>query len=643
MHTSKALMLLRLSVLSLYEIAYSTVCTYPHHRTHGLLQINRKSKAQTRVLVITDHAIYNLMPNDRTQCKRRIVLGDLVAITASGISNEFVFHVPTEYDYRLQTDDKEMICTILVKLHKMYVNRYHPIDNRRTLVVTYISQSNLKSRTRTRIQAKGQTEMDIRRRKMALIGVNPDTAKGSNDGANINSNNNIDGQFGLKSKAKRSSTQFTYGIFSKFANRQRHISHDDHHAIREGKIHSNKTEKSGSQHSSAQAHEKRSSGDGNNSNSDNSSDDDRHEARDEVTPLIQHQDKISLNCFKLLKVIGRGAFGKVLQVRKKSDGILYAMKVIRKQKIIMENEVQHTNTERRVLESLLHPFLMQLKYAFQSRDKLYFVLEWYQGGELFYHLKKNKFFPETTVMVYAAEIALALGHLHTLNVIYRDLKPENILVGMDGHLCLTDFGLAREMANEHEKAHTFCGTPSYLAPEIIADKGHDKNVDWWSLGVLFFELVTGKTPFFHANPHKMYHNIQHMPVEFPSYMSDIVKSFIHDLLQRDVSQRLGSRNDIEDIKTHKCYTHMNWDLVLQKRMNPNYRPALSSVSMSPTTAKASTVNFDSRFTSEPVVDSVVERKAEAIALDPDNVAFENFTFNGDHGDSGLLDDCVDQR
>jgi serine/threonine protein kinase len=187
-------------------------------------------------------------------------------------------------------------------------------------------------------------------------------------------------------------------------------------------------------------------------------------------------------------VLGRGGFGKVMQVRKKNTGRVYAMKILHKAKLIESDEVEGTKMEKEVLKRIDHPFIVGLKFSFQTPDKLYLVLDYVAGGELFYHLKREKRFSEERVRYYASELTLALEHLHKLCIVYRDLKPENILLGEDGHVCLTDFGLCKDGLEFGKYTYTFCGTAEYLAPEVLEGRGHDKAVDWWSLGTLMYEM-----------------------------------------------------------------------------------------------------------------------------------------------------------
>jgi len=237
--------------------------------------------------------------------------------------------------------------------------------------------------------------------------------------------------------------------------------------------------------------------------------------------------KVSLEDFELVRVIGKGSFGKVTLVRKKSDTRLYAMKVLAKQNIIKRKQVEHTRTERNVLGKLNHPFIVKLHYAFQTEAKLYFVLDYCAGGELFFHLSRMKKFPEHMARFYAAEIALALDTMHKNGVVYRDLKPENILLDGDGHIKLADFGLAKEGVHEAaEGAHSLCGTPEYLSPEVLDRQGHGTAVDWWNLGMVLYEMLTGLPPWYTTDRDKLFERLRSAPLKFPFYVTRPAASII---------------------------------------------------------------------------------------------------------------------
>jgi serine/threonine protein kinase len=350
------------------------------------------------------------------------------------------------------------------------------------------------------------------------------------------------------------------------------------------------------------------------------------EKDDKTSSMLDNTEKVRLDDFELLKVLGRGSFGKVMQVKKKSNGKVYAMKILKKRAIIARNQVEHTKAERKILQALQHPFLMTLRYAFQSKEKLYFVLDYYQGGELFFHLKNKRRFSEEVARIYVGEIALALGHLHSLAVIYRDLKPENILLDDNGHVCLTDFGLSKDV-DKDDKAHTFCGTPEYLAPEIVTGTGHDKAVDWWSLGILLYELTVGIPPFYSQNVNEMYNKIQHGVLRFPPFLSEPCKNLIVALLNRDPTKRLGSKDDVNDIRSHAFFKDMSWDKLYKKEIEPAYKPKLKEKAET----KQDTSNFDETFTKEPVVDSVVQGSKLGETANETTDVFSDFTFKQKEG------------
>jgi serine/threonine protein kinase len=254
--------------------------------------------------------------------------------------------------------------------------------------------------------------------------------------------------------------------------------------------------------------------------------------------------------YKFLKVIGTGSFGKVYLVEYK-DGIHYAMKVLDKRNIVDKKQNDHIMAERNVMSKVDHPFVVKMHRAFQSDNKLYFVLDFLNGGELFFHLKKEGRFTENKARFYAAEVVLALEHLHKNGIIYRDLKPENILLGDDGHIKLTDFGLSKTGVMGNIQWYTFCGTPEYLSPEIINGKGHTKSVDWWSFGLLLYEMLSGTHPFKskRKNRQQIFNQITDEPVSMLPGFSDEASDLLTELLKIDPNERLGnSDGDADDIK-----------------------------------------------------------------------------------------------
>ncbi|ORY73875.1 kinase-like domain-containing protein [Leucosporidium creatinivorum] len=309
-------------------------------------------------------------------------------------------------------------------------------------------------------------------------------------------------------------------------------------------------------------------------------------------------EAMSIDDFDLLKVIGKGSFGKVMQVRKKDTSRIYALKTIRKAHIVSRSEVTHTLAERTVLARVNNPFIVPLKFSFQNAEKLYFVLAYVNGGELFHHLQREGRFNEERSRFYAAELLCALEHLHQFNVIYRDLKPENILIDYVGHISLCDFGLCKLNMTESETTNTFCGTPEYLAPELLLGHGYQKTVDWWTLGVLLYEMLSGLPPFYSENTNEMYQKILTDPLKFGDEIAPDARSLLTGLLTRDPALRLGV-NGAEEIKRHPFFAkHIDFKKLMAKAIKPPFKPSVESA--------ADTSNFDTEFTSEAPMDSVVE-------------------------------------
>ena len=283
--------------------------------------------------------------------------------------------------------------------------------------------------------------------------------------------------------------------------------------------------------------------------------------------------------FTLLKMIGKGSYGKVLLVKKNDSDEVFAMKMLKKEYIARRNQIEHTRTERSILEKVNHPFVVKLRYAFQNPKKLYFVLEYCPGGELFFHLSRAGKFEEPRAIFYAACVTLALEHLHRINVVYRDLKPENVLIDGQGYAKITDFGLSKENIMDNASARTFCGTPEYLAPEVLARQGHGKAVDWWSLGALIFEMLTGLPPFYNAKDReRMFQDIMQSEVRFPAYISANARSLLEQLFVKDPVGRLGGGpRDADEIKEHPWFSGINWARMMSKEEVPPFIPALDSI------------------------------------------------------------------
>ncbi|XP_077199182.1 ribosomal protein S6 kinase alpha-3 isoform X1 [Paroedura picta] len=309
-------------------------------------------------------------------------------------------------------------------------------------------------------------------------------------------------------------------------------------------------------------------------------------------------EKADPSQFELLKVLGQGSFGKVFLVKKISGSDarqLYAMKVLKKATLKVRDRVR-TKMERDILVEVNHPFIVKLHYAFQTEGKLYLILDFLRGGDLFTRLSKEVMFTEDDVKFYLAELALALDHLHSLGIIYRDLKPENILLDEEGHIKLTDFGLSKESIDHEKKAYSFCGTVEYMAPEVVNRRGHTQSADWWSFGVLMFEMLTGTLPFQGKDRKETMTMILKAKLGMPQFLSPEAQSLLRMLFKRNPANRLGAGPDgVEEIKRHHFFSTIDWNKLYRREINPPFKPA--------TGRPEDTFYFDPEFTAKTPKDS----------------------------------------
>ncbi|XP_050805014.1 ribosomal protein S6 kinase alpha-2 isoform X2 [Gopherus flavomarginatus] len=309
-------------------------------------------------------------------------------------------------------------------------------------------------------------------------------------------------------------------------------------------------------------------------------------------------EKADPSQFELLKVLGQGSYGKVFLVRKikgSDAGQLYAMKVLKKATLKVRDRVR-SKMERDILAEVNHPFIVKLHYAFQTEGKLYLILDFLRGGDLFTRLSKEVMFTEEDVKFYLAELALALDHLHSLGIIYRDLKPENILLDEEGHIKITDFGLSKEAIDHDKRAYSFCGTIEYMAPEVVNRRGHTQSADWWSFGVLMFEMLTGSLPFQGKDRKETMALILKAKLGMPQFLSIEAQSLLRALFKRNPSNRLGAGLDgVEEIKRHLFFVTVDWNKLYRKEIKPPFKPAVGR--------PEDTFHFDPEFTSRTPTDS----------------------------------------
>jgi len=326
---------------------------------------------------------------------------------------------------------------------------------------------------------------------------------------------------------------------------------------------------------------------------------------------IKPSAKLSIYDFEIRGVLGTGGFGKVFMVARltgKEKGKIYAMKVLKKAALVRNKETKelereinvHAKTEKDVLKSIQHPFIVDFYHAFKAGGKVYLVMEYLAGGELFMQLQNERMLMEDTAIFYLSQILLAVAHLHDAGIIYRDLKPENIMLDRQGHVKLTDFGCIKEALDDEvpilhdEITYTFCGTVEYMAPEMLNRSGHGKEVDWWSFGILTHDMLTGAPPFTGTNRKIITERVCKSKLQPKKYLTPDAQDLLRKLLNKKPELRLGS-GGAEDIKNHRFFGKVDWEAVLSRKTKPPFTPVLKS--------EDDCSNFDSEFTSKPAIDS----------------------------------------
>ncbi|KAF5302212.1 hypothetical protein FQA39_LY10251 [Lamprigera yunnana] len=291
-----------------------------------------------------------------------------------------------------------------------------------------------------------------------------------------------------------------------------------------------------------------------------------------ISCLNFESEKIGPEDFDYIQVLGRGTFGKVMLYREKVSGELFAIKVLKKEALASRHRRNRSLIEHRILKRTNHPFLTSLKYSFQTADHLCFVMHYVNGGELFFHLRNRERFSEERSRFYGAEIISALSYLHSLNIVYRDIKSENILLDKDGHVKLVDFGLCQDGVLYEEPLNSFCGTPEYMAPEIIRRMGYGREVDWWSTGIVMYEMMCGGLPFCHRNNQSLFSLILLKRPAIPMYLSDEAKDLINGLLEKNPKERL----DGTDVKKHSFFKSIDWFALEERKISPPFVPQIEN-------------------------------------------------------------------
>uniref|UniRef100_H3D527 Protein kinase C n=1 Tax=Tetraodon nigroviridis TaxID=99883 RepID=H3D527_TETNG len=332
-----------------------------------------------------------------------------------------------------------------------------------------------------------------------------------------------------------------------------------------------------------------------------------------AVPKKDHNARFTVDDFVLHKLLGKGSFGKVFLAELKKSGQFFAVKALKKDVVLMDDDVECTMVERRVLSLAWEsPFLAHLYCTFQTKENLFFVMEYLNGGDLMFHIQNCHKFDVHRATFYAAEIICGLQFLHSKGIIYRDLKLDNILLDSDGHIKIADFGMCKENMWDESQTSTFCGTPDYIAPEILLGQKYNSSVDWWSFGVLLYEMLTGQSPFHGRDEEELFQSIRTDNPSYPHWLSKDAKDILNKLFVREPEERLGVKGNI---RAHGFFSATDWAVLEQRRVTPPFRPTLASPS--------DCSNFDKEFINEKPRLSCVDR---TLINSVDQTMFRNFSF-----------------
>ena len=501
-------------------------------------KINAYGAKQERDLILSTKHIYNLK---QLKIRRKIPITHVAAIIKSSSDNQFVIHIPNDYDFRFEVDSRDEF----IKLLQLRFINLQPKD---TLKI-YIIEDDI-----------AMYVTSLKDKKYGISNLPPETMRSKNEElAGTDDYKENEESYETLIKSMNDSTDNT-----------------DVFTVKDDFSMTNSRE-NGQEAAIFEAEENK---------KEYSFDTDELISRQSVLigskmTAMGKLKELTLESFKIISVLGKGTFGKVYLTELIDDGSLYAIKAIRKDVLIETEQVESTKLERDILLECDHPFLCGMDYVFQNDMRLYFVMPFVRGGELYKHFLKNKRFPEHQVKFYAVQIALAIGYLHNKDIWHRDLKLENILIDETGYLKLIDFGLAK-ILKETEMSQSFWGTPEYLAPEMVSQKGHDKAVDWWALGVLIYEMLIGVTPFYNRSRNLMLMKIQQSKIIFPNKTkyridySDEVQDVIWKLLAKKRGKRLGSIDDVEEVLMHPWFEDMNIDDILSRKADPPFIPSFDN-------------------------------------------------------------------
>ena len=548
-----------LSLLKNEKLYYSDV----------IKKINHYGLSQERSIILTDAALYNMK---KKELKRRIPYKEILGITFSNLSNEFVIHGNNcQYDYHYNSQDKNLIISLIIF--------FYDEDNSSQIKLCEVPEKSLKNfvtRKKDKQKDSSFSKMDtnylvdtqeFQENNMECLFFGNENNDNINLNLNINNISNVNNNNNCTIENESSEKNINS------------VNYKDNKCYNDNCFN---VENSANKINSLNFI----------NNIKNSNQTGKKESG---MIFCKHKDikKVTLNDFKLLKVLGRGTFGKVVLVQYKLTKKYYAMKIMKKDVILESGQVTNTLLEKNILQNLNYQFLVGMDFCFQTQERIYFVMNFIRGGELFKHLLNCKFFPEEKAKFYSAIVGLALEYLHTHGIVYRDIKPDNILIDEDGYLKLADFGMAK-MLKDQEKAFSLCGTPEYFSPEIITREGHNKAADWWSYGILLYEMLFGMPPFYSKNTEKMFDLITKAELKFPKKIevSEDAKDLIKKLLIKNQDLRLGAEGGFETIKKHSFFKGFDFKALEEKKLEAPFIPVLrGSMDLS---------NFDSKYTSEDI-------------------------------------------
>ncbi len=552
-----------LSLLKNEKVYYSDVIT----------KINKYALSQERSIILTNVALYNMK---KKELKRRIPYKEILGISYSSSSNEFVIHGNKfQYDYHYNSKDKNLIISLIIF--------FYDEENSSQMKLCEIPEKTLKNF----VTLKKEKQKDCTYTKMDTnYLINTSDFQENNMeylffGSDFDNSNNNNNNFNINVNTLNNGENNENNIINDNNNTINYLENDND-------THNKKMNSLNLENNTKNSNQK----------------ENKKESEESGTIFSKDKDikKVTLNDFKMIKVIGRGTFGKVCLAQYKKTKKYYAMKILKKNVILEHDQIKNILLEKKILENLNYQFLVGMDFCFQTQERIYFVMNFIRGGELFSHLYDCKFFPEKKARFYSAIIGLSLEYLHTHGIVYRDIKPDNILIDEDGYLKLADFGMAK-MLKDQEKAFSICGTPEYFAPEIITREGHNKSADWWSYGVLLYEMLCGIPPFYSKNTKKMFELITKAELKFPKLIniSEEAKDLIQKLLIKDQEKRLGTEGGFEAIKKHSFFKGFDFKALEEKKIEAPFKPTLrGSVDVS---------NFDSKYTSEEVVTSGISPKS----------------------------------